>query len=175
MSFEDWRLMFPNAPSSRYYNGDDSASRRHKISLIVFAVTTLSTLFAAGVIYMRVRKVRPFVLKEMEERRLAKEALAVSYHHSFVGKLELTTICRALVTRILRTNTTRSSSAKLARPSRLDDRCSSPSARVPARESRSSPDEAEATPPTRPPLAFRLLRSRIYRCTRKRPRTTLGT
>ena len=78
MSFEEWRNLFPNAPSSRYYNGDDSASRRHKISLIVFAVTTLSTLFAAGVIYMRVRKVRPFVLKEMEQRRLAKEALAVS-------------------------------------------------------------------------------------------------
>ena len=78
MSFEDWRKLFPTAPSSRYYNGDDSASRRHKISLIVFAVTTLSTLFAAGVIYMRVRKVRPFVAKEMEQRRLAKEALAVS-------------------------------------------------------------------------------------------------
>lgn len=103
MPLEQWRHDHPTTALSVYYSGAESASRRHNISLIVFAATTLSTVFAAMVIWMRVRKVRPFVLAEMAARKAA-EAKAIAAGEEDVGEegIPLEELCDSCVTIVTR-------------------------------------------------------------------------
>ena len=70
---DEWIRTHPLEKLSVYYSGADSAARRHHISLIVFAATTLSTVFAAIYVYLKARKVRPIVLAEFEAARIQQE------------------------------------------------------------------------------------------------------
>jgi len=54
-------------PLNKYYS-----SQQTRISLIVFAITTLATLIAAYIVWQKARRIRPQVLADMEERRKAE-------------------------------------------------------------------------------------------------------
>ncbi|KAK4702512.1 hypothetical protein P7C70_g3718, partial [Phenoliferia sp. Uapishka_3] len=70
-TMEEWKLKHPagTTPLSDFYSGQGSQKQRHRISLIVFAATTLATLIAGWIVWMRIRRIRPFVIAEMEARR----------------------------------------------------------------------------------------------------------
>ncbi|KAM0755534.1 hypothetical protein T439DRAFT_320226 [Meredithblackwellia eburnea MCA 4105] len=74
LTLEEWRAKNdPSTPLSEYYSGSSTVGKRHRISLIVFAATTLATLIALWIVWMRIRKIRPIVMAEMEARRQAEE------------------------------------------------------------------------------------------------------
>lgn len=69
----EWRLQHPEGSPksslSNYYSGDGSLAKRHRISFIVFAATTVATLIAGWVVWMRIRRIRPVVVAEMDAAR----------------------------------------------------------------------------------------------------------
>lgn len=64
-TIEEWQVDHPTSDIADYYSGDSTLAQRHRISLIVFAVTTVATLFAGYIVWMRVRKIRPAVVQEV--------------------------------------------------------------------------------------------------------------
>lgn len=72
MPLDEWRRTHDGQPLSVYYSGSDSTSKRKRISFCVFAATTLATLIAGWVVWMRIRRIRPLVVAEMEAKRLER-------------------------------------------------------------------------------------------------------
>jgi len=80
----DWNTAGgPGVDLQRYH------AKNRKISLIVFAVTTLATIIAAYIVWIRARRIRPTVLVEMSARRQANELQDEESSMPSVPKFEL--------------------------------------------------------------------------------------
>ncbi|KAI5475730.1 hypothetical protein MNV49_000892, partial [Pseudohyphozyma bogoriensis] len=74
-TLEEWRKTHSEeVPLSVYYDGKGTEAKRHRISLYVFAATTVATFFAAYIVWRRIRRIRPEVVREMEERKALEAA-----------------------------------------------------------------------------------------------------